>query len=646
MISRDSIDRIFEAARIEEVVGDFVQLKKAGSNYKGLSPWSNEKTPSFVVSPAKGIYKDFSSGKGGNSVSFLMELENMTYPEALRFLAAKYQIELVETGQDDTQREETQVRETLALINSYAAEYFEHALWESEDGRSIGLSYFRERGFSDKTIKTFSLGYSHEESDAFLKEALDKGHKKEHLIQLGLTKEGQYGAYDFFRGRVMFPIRNVSGRFIAFAGRTMRSDSKVKYLNSPESELYDKSSSLYGIFEGKRHIISEDRCFLVEGYTDVISLHQAGIEYAVSSSGTSLTAGQVKLIKRYTSNVSLLYDGDKAGIKAALRGIDLLLEEGTQVKVVLFPEGHDPDSYSRSVSSTELERYLKEEAMDFTDFMLHVLIGDDTDPVKKAEATHRIVESLSLISDQIARSIYIESCSKKLGIPEQALYNELNKILRRRQLKKSGVDPEVIVKIEEEKSRQEKDVPTNDPIVWEKELTRIMLLYGQDEIEVEILNDGDEEELIKVAVAEYILHELITDDIEFDSPLYKRILAAFRTHFEEHDRFPETSYFVNDPDPAYSQAIAGMVTSPYELSLNWASQHRIFTDTEDQNLRRTVFDPLMRLKLSRIKLLTLKVENAIKIAEDDAQLDTLLREKMKLDKMKSRVSEFFGSTII
>ena len=317
MISRDTIDRIFEAARIEEVVSDFVPLKKAGSNFKGLSPWSNEKTPSFFVSPAKGIFKDFSSGKGGNAVSFLMELENMTYPEALRYLGDKYQIEVEETEMDPSKKEEVSLRESLALVNNFAAEYFTKTLWKSDEGKSIGLSYFRERGFSDQTIEKFGLGYAFDQNDAFYKKATDSGYSADHLLNLGLIKEGEYGKYDFFRGRVIFPIRNVSGRNIAFAGRTLKSDNKVKYLNSPESELYDKSNSLYGIYESKRAMIQEDICFLVEGYTDVISLHQAGIGYAVASSGTSLTHGQIKLIKRYTKNVSLLYDGDPAGIKAS-----------------------------------------------------------------------------------------------------------------------------------------------------------------------------------------------------------------------------------------------------------------------------------------------------------------------------------------
>ena len=647
MISRDTIDKIFEAARIEEVVGDFVPLKKAGSNFKGLSPWVNEKTPSFFVSPAKGIFKDFSSGKGGNAVSFLMELEHMTYPEALRFLANKYQIEIEETEMDPAQKKEVGLRESLALINTFAAEHFVENLWKTEAGKSIGLSYFRERGYTDQTIKKFELGYAIDESTAFLNTAVDAGHNVDYLVKLGLIKEGDFGKYDFFRGRVIFPIRNVSGRYIAFAGRTLKSDNKVKYLNSPESELYDKSSSLYGIYESKRSIIQEDLCVLVEGYTDVISLHQAGVEYAVSSSGTSLTPGQIKLIKRYTQNVSVLYDGDAAGINAALRGIDLLLEEGMNVKVVLFPEGHDPDSFAQSVSSTELTRYLKEESKDFTDFMLDVLLTEaGNDPIKKAEATRRLVQSLSLITDHIARSIYIERSSKKIGIPEQALYNELNKLLRKKQLKKSGVDPEIITKIVDEKTRAEKETPVLDSGIHEKEIARVLITFGNQEIKVDIKNEDDEDEEVEVSVAEFILHDLSVDDIVFETPLYRRILDASKAYFEEHDTFPDTQFFVNDPDPAYSEAIAGMIATPYELSENWEAQHEIYTLTELENLKQVVFDPLMRLKLIRVKILIDKLEKTIKTAQSEEEITLLLQEKVKLDEMKAKVSKFFGSIIL
>ena len=645
MINRATIDKIFEAARIEEVVADFVQLKRAGSNLKGLSPWSDEKTPSFFVSPSKGIFKDFSSGKGGNAVSFLMELEHMSYPEALRYIAEKYSIEVEETAMDPKEKEDQSLRESLVLVNKFALESFEQNLWESNEGKSIGLSYFRERGFSDKTIRKFALGYALEKNDALLKTAIDGGHKEEHLLKLGLTKEGNYGKYDFFRGRVIFPIRNVSGRCIAFAGRTLKSDNKVKYINSPESELYDKSRTLYGLYEGKQSIIKEDKCFLVEGYTDVISLNQAGVEYAVASSGTSLTSEQAKLIKRYTKNVSVLYDGDKAGINAALRGIDLLLKEGLQVKVLLFPEGHDPDSFARSVSQTELEEYLSTGAKDFTDFMIEVLLeGHADDPIKRAEATRRIVESLSLITDHITRSIYVQRCSKKLELPEKALLNELNKFLRKRTFRKAGVDRETIQDEPQRKEEQEGITRVEDSSIWEKEITRILINYGSQEIEVDVESEEGEEEKVKVQVAEYILHDLLQDEISFKSVTYESIIDRFRTHFNEEGRFPSTEKMVRNAE--LSEAIAAMISSPYELSENWADKHRIYTDTEEKDLRRTVFDPLMRLKLNKVRTSMHEVVEAIKNAESEEELNLYMQEKIKLDNMKVQLSVFFGSAII
>lgn len=646
MISRDTIDRIFDAAHIEEVVGEFVQLKKAGSNFKGLSPWSNEKTPSFFVSPAKGIFKDFSSGKGGNVVSFLMELENMSYPEALRYLGERYQIEVEETQPDPSKMEEVSLRESLTLVNSFAAEYFIESLWKSDEGKSIGLSYFRERGFNDKTIEKFALGYASDQNNALLNKATEAGHNINHLLKLGLIKAGDYGNYDFFRSRVIFPIRNVSGRYIAFAGRTLKSDNKVKYLNSPESELYDKSSSLYGIFEAKRAMIQHDACFLVEGYTDVISLHQAGIEYAVASSGTSLTPGQIQQIKRYTKNVTLLYDGDPAGMKASLRGIDLLLEQGMNVKVVLFPEGHDPDSFAQSVSNSELERYLSEEAVDFTDFMVEVLLRDAADdPIKKTEATRRIVQSLSNIADYIARSVYVERCSRKLGVPEQALLNELNKLLRKKQLQNAGVNADIIPKIIGAGKEGGAERPKNDPERHEKEIARILLNYGNRNIDIEIEDENDEKKEITISVAEYILTHILDDEIEFHSPVYAWILSSYISYFEDYKVFPEAEYFVKDLDPKYSEAIAGIITSPYELSANWSERHHIYTETEEQNLKRAVFDPLMRLKLLYIKTLIQKIEEELKLAENEADMTALLQqENIKLTHMQNEVAAFFGMT--
>lgn len=645
MISRTTIDRIFDEVRIEEVVGEFVQLKKAGSSYKGLSPWSNEKTPSFFVSPAKGIFKDFSSGKGGNAVSFLMELESMTYPEALRYLANKYGIEVEETGEPKPDGEEVSLRESLALVNHFAFEHFVHNLWEVDEGRQVGLSYFRERGFTDATIKKFGLGYAFDENDAFLKAATEAGHNVDHLVKLGLVKEGNYGKYDFFRGRVIFPIRNVSGRTIAFAGRTLKSDNKVKYLNSPESELYEKSRVLYGIYESKRSIVQKDQCLLVEGYTDVISLHQAGVDYAVASSGTSLTEEQIKLIKRYTKHVSVLYDGDSAGVKAAMRGIDLLLSQGMQVKVVLFPDNHDPDSFARSVTQDELETYLKEKALNFIDFFAQVLLpeGPGSDPIKKTDALRRLVESLSLINDQIDRSVYVSECSKKLEIAEQVLHNEINKILRQRQKREGrryeeGQDiapPELPVAAPQ-------GPPKTDEQLYQREILRVMLAYGNREIEVDI--EDDEGEPLKLPLAEYVMHELISDGLAFKSPVFGKILDIFTDRFQQEGAFPEVGEFIRDHE--LNQVVAELVSEPHELSANWAAQHRIFTETEEDDLKRTAFDPLMRLKLHKVMELILVLEEKLKTCEDEEALLPLIQEKMRLNKIKVQLSEYFGSAIL
>ncbi len=650
VISQATISRIFDAVHIEEVIGDFVQLKKAGSNFKGLSPWTNEKTPSFFVSPSKGIFKDFSSGKGGNAVSFLMELENMTYPEALRYLAGKYGIEVEETEVSKEQAEEVSLRESLALVNDFAFEHFRQNLWESEEGRSVGLSYFREREFSDATIETFGLGYAPDQRDALLKAAVEAGHNEEHMGTLGLIKQGEYGAYDFFRARVIFPIRNVSGRNIAFAGRTLRSDNKVKYLNSPESPLYEKSRVLYGIYEGKRSIVQKNHCLLVEGYTDVISLHQAGLGYAVASSGTALTREQVLLIKRFTSNVSILYDSDSAGIKAAMRAIDLMLQEGVQARVVLFPTGQDPDSYARAVSQDELETFIEEEAVDFIDFFTKVMLPDgaDSEPIKKAEAVRRMVESLALVKDQIVRSTYVEKCSRQLGIAAQVIHNEINKIIRREQRRQAiREERESDLPLDVLAAPPQEGPPKADESIYEREIARVLLTYGNKEISIELEpeeEEGDESEELHVPLAEYVLHELFTDGIDFYTPAYRKIVEVFRERFEAQGSFPDVNYFVNDHE--LSPLVAELISEPYELSENWEAKYHIYTESEEENLKQTAFDPLMRLKLKRVMHMISELELKIKDCSEVDELHLLLLEKIRLDRLKVHLSSYFGTAIL
>ena len=437
MIPKDTIDQIFEAADIIDVVGQFVSLKKSGSSYKGLSPFVNEKSPSFMVSPAKGIFKDFSSGKGGNVVSFLMEHEHFSYVEALKWLAAKYNIEIEEKERTPEEIAAQGEKESLFLVNEFAKEFFHDQLLKTQEGKAVGLSYFKERGFSEETIKKFSLGYSPNISSALTKSAQEKGYKLAFLEKTGLSKTNEKGSFDFFRGRVIFPIQNITGRVLGFGGRTLITDKKVaKYFNSPESEIYNKSKILYGLYQSKNEIIKQDECYLVEGYTDVISMHQAGIYNVVSSSGTALTEGQIRLIRRYTNNITILYDGDAAGIKASFRGIDLILEQGMNVKVILFPDGEDPDSYSRKVSITELDDYLKNKRQDFLNFKASILLKDsENDPIQRAQTIKAIVKSISIIPDQIIRSVYIRETSHLFEIGEQALHNEVNKLLKNQHAK-------------------------------------------------------------------------------------------------------------------------------------------------------------------------------------------------------------------
>ena len=433
MISKATIDTVFETARVEEVIGDFVQLKRAGSNFKGLSPFSDERSPSFMVSPAKGIWKDFSSGKGGNSVAFLMEHEHFTYPEAIRYLARKYNIEIEETELTDAEKANTDIRESMYLVSEFAKDYFYQTLLKSEEGKAIGLSYFKERGFTTETIEKFSLGYSPETWDAFTKEALGKGYKLEFLESTGLTIPREDRPFDRFKGRVMFPIQSMSGRTLGFGGRILSNDKKAaKYLNSPESDIYHKSKVLYGIYHAKQAIAKENNCYLVEGYTDVIQFHQSGIENVVSSSGTALTPDQIRLINRLTKNITVLFDGDAAGLRASIRGIDLILEEGMNVKVCSFPDGEDPDSFAKKTSYDNLVAYLDENAKDFIQFKASLLMKEaKNDPIKKADLIRDMVVSISKIPDRIQREIYIQECSRIMDISEQVLQSTLAQLVQK-----------------------------------------------------------------------------------------------------------------------------------------------------------------------------------------------------------------------
>src|SRR6201996_7691752 len=533
MILKPTVDRIMEAIDIVEVVGEFVQLKKRGANYIGLSPFANEKTPSFTVSPAKGIFKDFSSGKGGSAITFLMELEKFTYPEALKWLAKKYGIEVEETVETAENKEEENRRESLMIVSAFAAKFFHESLLNTDDGKSIGLSYFKERGFTNETIKKFELGYSPDQWEAFTIKALKEGYQQQFLEETGLSVKRDNGSlYDRYRGRVMFPIHSFTGRGIAFGGRPLKNDKNVpKYVNSPESEIYHKSNVLYGLYFAKKAIREEDNCYLVEGYADVISVHQAGIENTVASSGTSLTVEQIRLIGRLTKNITILYDGDAAGIKASLRGLDMILEEGLNVKVVLFPDGHDPDSYVRLVGTSAFKKYIADTRKDFILYKTDILLKDaGNDPIKRAEVIREIVESIAKIPDSIKASVFIKECSDQLKIDERALITELNKIRQAKAKKDSQQQqnqryqqaPDELPPPDELYAQEIAEVRPKDESTQEKEIIRLLLLYGNRMIDW----DG----IANTYIGPFMIAEL--NDVEFDHETVKRFVEIYRQEVE------------------------------------------------------------------------------------------------------------------
>lgn len=642
-IKRQTIDAIFETARIEEVIGDFVHLKKAGSNYKGLSPFTNEKTPSFFVSPAKQIFKCFSTGKGGNVVSFLMEQEHMTYPEALRYLAKKYGIEIEEDEVDSPEEQKAlNERQNIEVVTKFAQEFFANSLLKTDEGRSIGLSYFKERGFSDEIIEKFQLGYSPDDSHALLNAAKKGQYSIEYLEKAGLIKRSGDSLFDFFRGRVIFPIHNLTGKPIAFGARTLKSDKKVaKYFNSPESELYYKSKVLYGIYQARSTIVKEDNCFLVEGYTDVISLHQAGIHNVVASSGTSLTSDQVRLIKRYTSNITILYDGDPAGIKASFRGIDIILEAGLNVKVVLFPEGQDPDSYARSVNSEALKSYLEKEQNDFIVFKSKILQKEaGNDPVKKAALVRDILESIALVQDSILRSFYIRECARLLDVEENNLVQELNKILRKKQYANKGQvpPPENYIRPTEPVKKKEKALSSRE---LEIDILMKLLQYGNQQIIIELINENDEKAEVLTHVAEYILLEINNDYVEFRDEGYRLLLNEFN-NIEIENTPALQHHFLNHHNEKIRSLTTDILMSPYELSSGWEAKHKIFTQMEDASqaiLKDTIERTIFAYKLRNIELIIdEKQKNLDKAFRAEENYKPILEEIDRLNKAKAHFS--------
>ncbi len=654
MISQNTIDLVFETARVEEVIGDFVQLKRAGSNLKGLSPFSNEKSPSFMVSPVKQIWKDFSSGKGGNAVTFLMEHEHFSFPEAIRYLAKKYNIEIEETVSADEDKAEANEKESMYLVSEFAGSYFQKVLWEEEEGKAIGLSYFKERGFTSETIKKFNLGYSPNTWDALTKEALGKGYKLEYLEKTGLTIVGEGKQFDRFKGRVMFPIQSMSGRILGFGGRILTNDKKAaKYLNSPESEIYHKSKVLYGIFHAKQAIAKQDRCFLVEGYTDVIQMHQAGIENVVSSSGTALTPDQIRLINRLTKNITVLFDGDAAGLRASLRGIDLILEEGMNVKICTFPDGEDPDSFAKNTPYEDLVRYLEQNAKDFIQFKASLLMQDaQNDPIKKAELIRDMVTSISKIPDRIKREIYVQECARIMDISEQVLFSTLAQ-LGQKELseanKKFKQDQKVfeVVKNESNQALEKVDIVT----LLEKSVLEILLLYGHLEAEFENVfvqydDNGKETEVSEKVIQkiyERIYLSLQEDEIEFANPVFNAIYLDLVSHYHQNESFDKNQYVTN-LNPDFAQVVTDIIMNDEKYNLHgWLDKKQVFVKEKDdvEVLSRLVTETIVTFREFLITQINTDLMNQVKEGVVDS-LEDLIVAINDYNKLKVSITRRIG----
>jgi DNA primase len=646
MIDRATIERIHEAAQIVEVVSDFVKLKRRGVNYLGNCPFHNERTPSFTVSPAKGIFKCFGCGKGGNPVNFIMEHENLTYPEALKFLARKYQIEVVEKEETEEERQQKDDRESMMIVSAFAQKFFTRILWNDNEGRAIGLTYFRERSLRDDITKKFELGYCPDGKTAFTDEAQKEGYRLEYLEKTGLTIKRDDWIRDRFAGRVMFPIHNMAGRVIAFGGRILKDDPKAaKYLNSPESEIYHKSQVLYGIFQAKREIARTDKCYLVEGYTDVLALHQAGIENVVASSGTALTAEQIRLIRRFTTNITILYDGDEAGIKASLRGIDLVLEEGMNVKVLLLPQGEDPDSFARKHNSVDLLKYITDHETDFIRFKTDLLLKTtQNDPVAKARLITDVIRSVSVIPDSITRSVYIRECSKLLGVEEGVLYNEVRKILRSR-MAKNGIDlPQRYL------PPAKKEVATlkTDPgelSYDELELLRFLLKYCRIPL-FEVESDNPDTPGI-ISVGEFIIGQLAEDELVPDKPIFKLIFDEIAQKLDKTSFSPDR-YFINHHDARVNQLASSLLADKWIESKLW-NKGGSHTEKEEEILDMLVPRVVNEYKLKKIKEMHLELENqidALHKKNDEIGLFDILAKIQNLKKIEKYLSDNLGSRAI
>ncbi len=642
MISRNTIDQVFETARVEEVIGEFVQLKKAGSNFKGLSPFSDEKSPSFMVSPVKQIWKDFSSGKGGNAISFLMEHEKYTYPEAIRFLAKKYNIEIEETEQTDEQKEQASERESLFLVSEFARDYYHDILLNSEKGKAIGLTYFKERGFTDETIKKFELGFGLDDWSAFTDTAVRKGYELDYLEKSGLTIVNETRQFDRFKSRVLFPIHSMSGRILGFGGRTLSNEKKIaKYLNSPESEIYHKSKILYGIYHAKQSIAKEDNCFLVEGYTDVISFHQNGVENVVASSGTALTSDQIRLVRRLTQNITILFDGDAAGIRASLRGIDLILEQGMNVKVLMFPDGDDPDSFSKRVSTDELKEYLAENTQDFINFKVSLLMEEaQNDPVKKAGLIRDIVVSISKIPDRIQKEVYIQECARIMNISENVLFSELAQIFKKEQ-RDASKRPVQLRPVEPilEKTAQLEEIDQQHK--YEKEIIKILLLHGNKEVDF-ITEEQDIEkkrENYKDSIIREIYLSLQEDEIEFVNGLFKLLYFELINQLIQEEKI-DIDIFINHTNHDVASLVTNILMDDEKHWLSdWKRKDIFVKHKTEEILTKLTTDVINNLRriLVKKKVTSLSLETKESTTDNGPILDEIMSYNTLNDKLAKKL---------
>ena len=672
MIPRETIARIMDAVRVDEVVGDFVSLKKRGINLIGLCPFHNEKTPSFTVSPTKGIFKCFGCGKAGNSVNFIMEHEHYSYPEALKYLAKKYQIDIQEEEQNEEEKQQQSEQESLFNLFGFAARFFSQSLWESAEGKAVALSYFEQRGFTHPIIRKFELGYCMNQREHFSNFASSQGYTSEQLIKAGLASGSGSVLYDVYRERVIFPIHNLTGRVIAFGARILGSDkSKPKYINTPETAIYSKSKVLYGLFHARTAIAKADSCYLVEGYTDVISMHQAGIENVVASSGTSLTTEQVRLIKRYTRNIVILYDGDAAGLKAAVRGIDMILEEGMNVKVVVFPEGEDPDSFVRNNRHADVLEYLRANARDFIAFRLLQLLEEaKNDPVKRVNVLKDFVQTISKIPDSLTRISYIKESAEKLNMPEEVVMNELNKILRRKTLKEQSLPeeampPEIIMPPQE--------VPAENLLTTlrlERNIAHILMMYGQREIDMNLWLELCEraenslqgkrsivtrkskeaiDPLPNVVLAQYVLYELANDEIVFEDEVCKKIIAECVSAMKNNFVHPE-SWFLNHEDMEIRNLALEAGSSPYEISTQWKKRIGVGIPSPDdlKILSKLVFSSIIALKTRHIEIKRHEVQREIRSMQEKGEYEKLvywLNREKDLQQHYTRLNLIIGRII-